>query len=202
MYPETDIPNIVVTEARKAELAMLVPVPWEKRVETLAGKYSLSRDLALKLYDSEMDVEFERLSRRLRLEPSVVASVLVDVPARLSREGVPDATLALPVLTEVLVAVSEGRVAKEAVPDILKAMGKDQIGVQDAIRSLGLAVAGEEKIREVVRTLVARKVDLVREKGEAAFSPLMGEAMRELRGKADGAVVARLLREEMEKAAG
>ena len=202
MYPETDIPNIGVTEQMLADLAKAVPQNWEARVSRLADAYSLSKDMALKLYDSGLDTEFEILGKELKLEPSVVASVLVDVPARLAREGVRQEALGLEVLAQVLRAVAGGIVAKEAVPDVLKAAGSSGRGVEDAIRSLGLERADESKIRAVIASVLSRHARLVREKGDAAFAPLMGEAMKELRGRADGAVVARILREGLQRAGG
>ena len=53
IYPETDIPEIVVTAERKAMLYRLLPEPWEKNVRRLQEEHSLSPEPALKLYDSE-----------------------------------------------------------------------------------------------------------------------------------------------------
>jgi glutamyl-tRNA(Gln) amidotransferase subunit E len=110
--------------------------------------------------------------------------------------------LTLEVLADALRAVARGVVAKEAVPDVLKAMGAGKATVEDAVRSLGLEMAPEPKIRAVVESVLARHAGLAREKGEAAFAPLMGEAMKELRGRADGAAVARVLKEELARLSG
>ncbi len=47
MYPETDIPEIVITEGWLAELAGRLPVPWEERVRSYVDRYSLSPELSL-----------------------------------------------------------------------------------------------------------------------------------------------------------
>jgi len=201
MYPETDIPNIAISPGLIRRVVASVPQGWEARVGRLEKEFSLSRDLALKVYDSEVEAEFEDLARALRVEPSFVASVLVDLPARMAREGVPEGVLEVPVLAEVLRAVDAGRAAKEAVPDIVKSLGEGMT-VPQAIESLGLTAAEESQVRRVVAALVESRRQLVEEKGEAALSPLMGEAMKELRGRADGAVVSRILREAIRKARG
>ncbi len=195
MYPETDIPNIPITSVRLEAASKSVPENWEARVSRLAESHSLSRDLALKIYDAELDEDFEELTKRLKVEPSIIASVLVDVPARLSREGVPEEALTLPILSDALRLVSVGKAAKEAIPDILKFAGTSGVSLEAAVMSLGLETAGESRIREVVESLVEKNRGLLAEKGESAFSPMMGEVMKELRGKADGAVVARVLRD-------
>jgi len=200
MYPETDIPNIGITKRMLTDLEELIPQNWEARVSKLAGAYGLSEDMAMKLYDSELDAEFEALKAELKLEPSIIASALVDLPPRLAREGVPESALGLEVLTETLRAVASGEVAKEAIPDVLKAVGAGKRDVGDAIRSLGLKRADESKIRAVVESVLTSNAELVREKGDGAFAQLMGEAMKELRGRADGAAVAEVLKAKLSKA--
>jgi glutamyl-tRNA(Gln) amidotransferase subunit E len=121
----------------------------------------------------------------------------VDLPTRLAREGVPDAVLETPFLVQVLVAVGEGKIAKEAVPEVVKEAGMRKVSVSQAIDSLGLKTAEEGEVRKVVASIIRDRREFIREKGDAAFSPLMGEAMKELRGKADGAVVSRILHEAL-----
>ena len=200
MYPETDTPDIVVTEELKAGVAKEVPEPWTKRVGHLQRAYGLSQDLALKLYDSDVSEDFEELSQKLRLEPSFVASALTDLPPRLAREGVPEFGYSKDALEEILVAVSGGKVAKEAVPDVMKRMGERGISVAEAVVSLGLEQVSEAQIEASIDAVVSREAKLVRERGADAFSTLMGVAMKELRGKADGALVARILKRKIEDA--
>ena len=200
MYPETDIPDIAVTKSMLARISKIIPPDWQNEVRRLEKQFSLSRDLALKLFDSESLEEFEDLARKTKLEPSFVASVLVDLPARLAREGVPEEGLETSVLADALKAVGEGRIAKEAIPDVVKEAGLKGVTLQQAIGSLGLTSAEEDEVRKVVESVVRGRLEFIKAKGAAAFSPLMGEVMKELRGKADGATVSKVLRDAMEEA--
>lgn len=202
MYPETDIEDIPLDQKTRARLRRDSPRPWKTAVELLKSSYSLSGDLALKVYDSDAKEEFGDLARRLGLEPSFIASTLVDLPPRLEREGVPPSALARPHLEAALEAVDAGKVAKEAIPDILREVGGKGVSVAEAIAALGIGSVPEEEVLRVVKATVAKEGDLVAERGEGAFSPLMGAAMKELRGKADGSLVARLLHEELQRAMG
>ena len=197
MYPETDIQDLEISAAVSARVRRGVPEPWTSTVERLRKKRGLSQDLALKLYDSESVEDFEGLVAVLKLEPSFIASVLVDLPARLEREGVPASGLGVQSLKAALGAVESGKVAKEAVPDVLRAAAEKNISVGDAIISLGLGTVGEQEVRKVVRSVLERESKLIADKGDGAFSPLMGAVMGELRGRADGSLVARILREEL-----
>ena len=197
MYPETDIPDMVITKQILKDASKKVPEDWGLSLERIQRAHSLSRDMAVKLFDSDMVEDFEGLVAELRLEPSFVASVLVDVPARLARDGVPVDGLDVARLTEALKAVASRKMAKEAVPEVLATAARRGTSVFDAAESLGLGAVSSSEVEEAVGALLRREEALVREKGEGAFSQLMGEAMKELRGKADGAQVARVLKERL-----
>ena len=51
-------------------------------------------------------------------------------------------------------------------------------------------------MRKIVRKIFDKYPDLVKEK---RFSPLMGEVMKEVRGKIGGDVVSKVLKEELDK---
>ena len=57
----------------------------------------------------------------------------------------------------------------------------------------------KERVRKIIRDIIEEREDFVRERGKNAISPLMGIAMKWLRGKVDGAEVSRILREEIER---
>jgi glutamyl-tRNA(Gln) amidotransferase subunit E len=197
MYPETDIPDIEITREMLVAAARSLPEGWESTVARLTARYSLSGDLALRLYDSDVVQDFEALCSDLSLQPSLIASTLIDLPVRLAREGVPDAALTGEALAEVLRSVDGGEIAKEAVPDVLRAAGSRGVSVRDAVASMGLRAAGEDEITRVVESVIAAHPRLVEDKGQDAFSALMGEAMKQLRGRADGAAVGRVLNEKL-----
>lgn len=199
MYPETDIPDIEITKEQRLAVSRRLPEDWGLVVQRLATKYGLSQDLALQIYDSDFLESFEGLTREIHLDPSVIAATLVELPVRLSREGVPEDALTLPILAEALKAVNAGTVAKEAIPDVLRTAGMKHMTVSQAIDALGLRAADDDEIATVVESALARHRSLVAEKGDGAFSPLMGEVMNVLRGRADGAKVGRILKERIRK---
>jgi glutamyl-tRNA(Gln) amidotransferase subunit E len=199
MYPETDIHDIVLSPKQIAQVRRSLPEHWEATVDRLARRYSLSRDLALKAYDSEMLETFESLANTLHLDPSVIAGTLLETPVRLAREGIPEQVLSASLLGEVLRAVDAGTVAKEAIPEVLREVGGKGYTVSQAIKTLGIKAADDAEISSVIDSVVAGRSRLIEEKGEDAFSALMGEVMARLRGRADGAKVGAALRVRLRK---
>jgi len=200
MYPETDIPEIVVSEEWKRKLRMMMPVPWKEKVAAYSKRYSLSEEAALQLYDSDNSKLFEELTAKLRLEPSVIASILVETPVRLSREGVDESKVTPEALTSVLMAVDGERFAKEAAVDVLRAIGKGEArDVDDAVSKLGLTGMSDEELSKIIDGVLKRNKALIHEKGDRAFSVLMGEVMKLARGKVDGQKVSELLRRDLDQ---
>jgi glutamyl-tRNA(Gln) amidotransferase subunit E len=198
MYPETDIPEIVVTEEWKQSLRKTLPVPWKEKVAEYSKRYSLSAEAALQLYDSDNSKLFEELTTKLMLEPSVIASILVEMPVRLSREGIDESKITGEVLTSVIAAADRGRFAKEAAIEVLRSIGKGESrNVDEAISRLGLTGMSDEELDKIISGVMLRNKALIQEKGERAFSVLMGEVMKLARGRVDGQKVSKLLKRAM-----
>jgi glutamyl-tRNA(Gln) amidotransferase subunit E len=159
----------------------------------------LSEEAALQLYDSDNSKLFEELAPNLRLEPSVVASILVEIPVRLSREGIEGSKVSPEALSSVLAAVDSGRFAKEAAIDVLRSIGKGESrDVDDAVSRLGLTRMSDDDLRTIIQGVLARNKVLIDEKGDRAFSILMGEVMKLARGRVDGQKVSSLLRKALD----
>ncbi len=202
MYPETDIPEIVVSEDWKLSLRRHLPVPWKEKVAGFSRKHSLSEEAALQLYDSDNSKLFEELAAKLKLEPSVIASILVEIPVRLSREGIDESKITEETLSDVLGAVDAERFAKEAAIEVLRSIGKGETrDVDEAVSKLGLTGMSDAELDKIISGVMQRNKALTEEKGERAFSVLMGEVMKLARGRVDGQKVSRLLKKAMEKGA-
>lgn len=203
MYPETDVPMIVMDPERLELSRRSLPKGWDSEVVRLEREYTLSRDMALKVYDSDLEEDFERITKETGVQPSVAASILAEAPTRLAREGLALEPLGLEVLEEVISLIGSGRLAKEAAIDVMRAIAKgSSADVESAVVALGLGAVGEEEVLVAIERVIARDRGLILERGERSFSPLMGELMRELRGKADGALVSRLLKKKMDEVRG
>ncbi|MDA4136010.1 MAG: Glu-tRNA(Gln) amidotransferase subunit GatE [Thaumarchaeota archaeon] len=200
MYPETDIPEIVITKEKMREVDEMVPVPWEEKVATYTKDYGLSRELALQLYDSGQAQLFEKLARELKLDRSVLASILVESPARVSREGVSEEKITSEILEAVARSLDSGLFAKEAAYDVLRLLASgDAATVGDALQMLDIKTITDAELEGLVADVVGRNHALIAERGDRAFSVLMGEVMKVARGKVDGGKVSATIKRQMAK---
>ncbi|MDD1763218.1 MAG: GatB/YqeY domain-containing protein, partial [Methanobacteriaceae archaeon] len=81
----------------------------------------------------------------------------------------------------------------------LKNVVKDSITPEDAAMNLNLIMLSEEDVKNIIQKIVSSQEQMVKERGPAAMGPLMGMAMKELKGKADGKLVNKLLKDEIDK---
>jgi len=69
--------------------------------------------------------------------------------------------------------------------------------VQDAVAALGLKMLTETELAPIIDRVVAAKQQSVDKLGKNAYGMLMGAVMKEVRGKANPELVAKLLRNRL-----
>jgi len=123
---------------------------------------------------------------------------IITAPVEVARAGVDVSGVAGEALLGILAAVEQGRVAKEAIPDLIGSMAAGN-SLDEAIGSLGSSVTDDELAR-IIRRVIGERKEFVAQKKMAALGPLMGIVMQEVRGKVDGKAVSDALRRELERA--
>ncbi len=197
MYPETDVPSVVITKEMLDKLVL--PELFAERAERFERQYGLNSELAHVMASSPNYQLFEEALANYQVSPSIVVRALETIPIELAREGVHIANLTDKHYMDSFALVSEGKIAKEGLSDLLKALAEHpEMSVDEAAKSAGLAGVDETGVEAVVHEVVAGKADLVRSKGDRSIGPLMGLVMKELRGRADGAIVSAILKKEIQ----
>jgi glutamyl-tRNA(Gln) amidotransferase subunit E len=195
MYPETDIPPIPVTAEHLGRLARELPERPAVLRSRLEREHGLAAEVVRQIVYSDDEEAFEELTHRGHSATLVVRLLLQDLPsvAGASRDR-PRFEPPIPVLDAVLTAVESGRFAKEGIPTVLAALAGGAPDVDSALERAGLSGFTSDNLEALVERVVRANSTMVRERGEEAFSPLMGDVMREVRGRRDGKEVAEVLR--------
>ena len=200
MYPETDVPPVPIPAGLLDRVAGALPERPEVARERIARTYELGAEVVRQLQGSGELERFEELVRSRHAAPTVARLLTQDLPAAEAAldEGA-RTELAPATLEEVVSALDRGDFAKEGLPAVLSALLAGTPTVAEAIRSAGLATMGAEELRTITERLLDANASLLREKGAQAFSPLMGDLMREVRGRRDGREIAQVLREALDR---
>ncbi|HOE52068.1 MAG TPA: Glu-tRNA(Gln) amidotransferase subunit GatE [Methanomassiliicoccales archaeon] len=195
MYPETDVPPILIEPERLAGIRAALPELPEARIARLVGEYAINEQQARQLVRDGYDELFEEVGRGKGMA-AVAARTFLSTYSELQKEGVDLEALSDAKVREAFAALSAGRFAKEALPSVLREMARGA-DVEGAMAALGLEAMDQGDAIHILDAIIAERAEFVREKGEGAVGPLMGVAMKELRGKVDGKAAADLLRERV-----
>ncbi len=203
MYPETDVRPIPITRELIEALRKKLPEPIEVKVAKLVKKYGISRKLAEELADSSNIELFEKIVKETNAPPKLVASALEYTLKTLKHEHVPIENITDTHLTQVFSLIAEGKLAKEALPEVLRWIAENPTrSAEEAIKELGVELIPLEKLEKIIEEKISENYQLIRERGLKAMSPIMGEVMREVRGKADGKVVSQIVRRKIQEIMG
>jgi glutamyl-tRNA(Gln) amidotransferase subunit E len=200
MYPETDVAPVAVTSDRLARIRQHLPELPESKLEKFKTQLQLSDDLAHSMIGSLRIDLFERIASKHRDLAVVAASTLESTWRSLDRDGVQVDDIPESQIVTMFDQLAAGRFAKEAIPELLTWLAKNpQRQFDDAVQALELGGFSREKLEAVVEQVVAAHHALITERGERAAGPLMGEVMKQVRGRADGKLVSELLETAIQK---
>jgi glutamyl-tRNA(Gln) amidotransferase subunit E len=195
MYPETDVPPIQVDSARLDRLRRDLPERPEVVRARLSETYGLNLEVVRALQRSGSVERFEGLVGRGHPSALVARLLAQDLPqaeAQVPEGDVPAFTEAA--LSSVLSTVADGTISKEGMLPVLVEMRKGAATPLDAAARAGLDQRPSEDLDVLAACIVEQNAALVSERGAEAFSPLMGDLMRQVRGRRDGSEVATALR--------
>jgi glutamyl-tRNA(Gln) amidotransferase subunit E len=192
LYPETDCPPILVTP----KLLRSVKTPEKPEVSRKKLlKKGLSKDLAEKLVNSPNFALFKKIRSK---NPSLVASTLEDTLTALRRDAFEVDKITDEQFTELFALYDKGVFAKESIPPILEALTLNpDKGVKELVDALGFAKLSKKQVEKKVVEIIGKNKDALA--SPKAFSIIMGEVMKELRGKADGGLIAKAVKDELSK---
>ena len=223
MYPETDIPPIAISDSVLASIADKVPRHWDEIVNSLAKKYNLNMKLASQIFDSDYLTVFEEIASETKIEPTFIAAKLTEDLTSLERQGLDATLLTDQMIKDIFTRLDRGSITKESVALIFEKLMKNEptmskliqkrefltkepadeevrtIIVNSAIEAAGASSITDEELSIGLDKIINNNMTLIKEKGMNALSTLMGRAMAEYRGKANGQKVNSMLKGKMSK---
>ncbi len=200
MYPETDIPQMRITEEQVERIRSHLPELPEQKLKRLVKECKLNEKLAKQILDSPHSELFEIVIKESNASPTVAAVFLTETLKSLKRDGVQVEKVSDSLIREMFKNIGSGKLMKESMSDVTVWLSKNEgKGIQEAINSLGLKAVSKDDLNAFVDKVVAENRKLIQERGEASFGILMGYVMKDLRGKVDAAQISKMLKEKMKR---
>jgi glutamyl-tRNA(Gln) amidotransferase subunit E len=199
MYPETDIPPMQITKEHVKQVGTHLPEPPEQKLQRIATEYKLNKKLAKQMVDSEYGELFEVIVKESKVSPTTVAAFMTETMKALKRDGVSTEKVSETHVRDIFNCVGSGQMTKEAISEIVAWLAQHEDStVQEATKSIGLRMLSEEELEKLVERIFQTHKKLVEERGNNAYGALIGMVMKEVRGKANAAIVNELVMHKLE----
>lgn len=204
-FPEPDLPPLVITREWVEEISRSLPELPDARRERYIKEYGLpAYDAGVLTATREIGDYFEACLR-LYPQPKTVSNWVMGELARLlnaTNTEIADSPVKPEQLADLLKLIDEGvisgKIAKTVFEEIFRT-GKDP---QAVVKERGLVqITDEAELKAVVNEVIAANPKVVadyRQGKEKALGFLVGQVMKVTKGKANPALVNRLLKEGME----
>ena len=197
MYVETDIPANQIPRNYLEEIKSNLPELPDDKKGRIMETYMLTEDITARLVKEERVEDFEKIMKEVEnIKPVIPASNLAYTFKELKREGCNVDKVNVNVLIEIYSNVADETIPAEVTPTIIKdaCLG---ISPDESIQKHGLKKMDHDEVQEIVDELIRSNEDIIKERKMAAMGSLMGMAMKQLIGKADGKLVNQLIKEKL-----
>ncbi|HEY0195952.1 MAG TPA: Glu-tRNA(Gln) amidotransferase subunit GatE [Methanobacterium sp.] len=199
MYVETDIPATRIPREYLEEIKSNLPELPDAKKKRIMEIYKLTDDIATSLVKQDRVEDFEKIMEEVKhVNPVVPASNLAYTFKELRREGCDVGKVDIDILIEIYGYVEEDTIPAASTTTIIRD-ACNGITPSESIQKHGLKKLDEDEVEGIIDDLINSNDYVIKERGMAAMGSLMGMAMKNLKGKADGKLVNRLIKEKLLK---
>jgi len=194
LYPETDTQPILLDKGKIEMVRKKLPELWSKKIERFKKELKLSDDLAKQILKSDYLDLFEKLAKRFKVQPSIMANVFCNTLKDLKkRENVDVENLKDKDFEELFGLLEKGKIVKESIPEIISHKSKKpEVKVKELVKKLGLGTMTEQEILKIVK-------DVIKKNKDQPMNKIIGIVMSKVRGKAVSSKVIEIVKNEIKK---
>ncbi|MEG0873839.1 MAG: Asp-tRNA(Asn)/Glu-tRNA(Gln) amidotransferase subunit GatB [Clostridiales bacterium] len=205
-FPEPDLSPVVISEEWKEEIRKSLPMLPGERKEKYIEKYGLSEyDAAIIVGIKALADYFEDVNNIVK-DPKEVANWLLGEVMRLAKEGEEDCfnlTLSGEHLAAIIMMIKNNVINRNTAKKVFSAVWSENLDPKAYVAEHNLAMEGDDDlILEIVLKVLANNPKTVEEfksGKEKVVGFLVGQCMKELKGKADPGTINQLLKTELQK---
>lgn len=203
MYLETDIPLFKIEKESVKKIKNNLPELPDVKKERIIKEYNLSEDLANQLVRRLKADDFESIISKMgssKIDYTTLASVLAYDLREIKREGYNVLNVTNDKIMAIFKLLIDSKISKDGLSEIIIETSKNpDLDPETIAKNKNLLILDESVVQKIIEEIVNKNSSMIEERKMGAIGPLMGMAMKKLKGKADGKIVNKLLKEEIEK---
>ncbi|MFX1390786.1 MAG: Glu-tRNA(Gln) amidotransferase subunit GatE [Promethearchaeota archaeon] len=200
LYPDTDTEDIFNTnEEINNQNKTLPEYPWIT-IKNYSKTYQVEERLIKDLIFTGKLKLFDELTKIYPDNPSLIFTTLLETTTALRRDGKNIENINDTDFIDIFSLLKKKKISKEAIEEImsLKADSPD-ISIKEIKKKLKIESISIADLNQIIEESIKDNLELIKEKGLRSKGPLMGEIMKKVRGKIDGAIVAKELDKAIKK---
>ncbi|MEL9999142.1 MAG: Glu-tRNA(Gln) amidotransferase subunit GatE [Thermoplasmata archaeon] len=187
MYPETDVPPIYINEELIEKLKSRIPKPYEEAIKELSINYGISEQQARQIIDEEREDEFSEYFS-IYNNGNVIFRTLFNILPELENDGLDVSKVSSNDLEKIFMAIANKKILKEAIPYLIRdKIEKGTMNIDD------YSPFDESTLKKIIENIINENIEKIKSKNP--ISAIMGITMERLKGRADGEIVNKLIRE-------
>jgi len=199
MYPETDIPPIIVTDEEIKDAKNNIPKSWEELTKGIEDKFNLNPQMANQIYDSKDYDSFEKYSNTTDCPPVVIANTYTSTIPNLERKFEDQDYFRDDHVKKIFELVGKKELPNEAIDMIIESImsGKAK-SVEESIEKSSLKNITDDELEKILDAVVQDNLSILQNQGLHGIGALMGIAMKSVRGKASGEQINQILKKKIQ----
>ncbi len=195
LYPDTDSQAIMNTIEETKQIQKTLPnYPWDI-IEDYAKMYKVEQSSIKKLIFNGKLSLFDSLIDIYPAKPSIIITTLLNTAKAIKREGKIIENITNDDYKKIFLELKNKKIGKEAIEDIMRLKADSpNLTIEQSIENLNLESLSIEDLKIIINEIVNKNLKIIKEREMRSMGPLMGEVMKKVRGKIDGAIISKELK--------
>jgi len=200
LYPDTDSPAIMNDVEEINQIRENLPnYPWDI-IKDYAKKYKIEESSVNKLIFRGKLSLFDTLISIYPEKPSIVVHTLLNTAKAIKREGKKIENITDDDYKQIFIELKKKNIGKEAIEEIMRLKtDSPNLTIEQIMQKLNIESISLDELKKFIKEIVDGNLEIIKDRGMRAMGPLMGEVMKELRGKIDGEIISKELKSQIEK---
>jgi len=195
LYPDTDSQAIINTKEEIEDInANLPEYPWVI-IKNYSKKYKIEeRQIKELIFTGNLNL-FNTLMKIYPDNPILILTTLLETTTALRRDGKNVDNITEADYKDLFTLLKKKEIGKEAIEEIMILKSDNpKLTIEQIKQELKIEKMSKDDLLIIIKDLLNKNIDLIKEKEMRAMGPLMGEVMKEVRGKIDGKIVSNELK--------
>ncbi|MCD6482933.1 MAG: Glu-tRNA(Gln) amidotransferase subunit GatE [Candidatus Aenigmarchaeota archaeon] len=178
MYPETDIPPVIISDGMKKDIKNSLPETLDKKLERFINELKIPKEITRQLIRSEFLYVFENiLKKNPEIDHKFVATFITSKLKELKRKYNLDLDeLTDEFLEKTFSTYAEGKITRDAIEDIILEFFKSKIeNPEEIIEKLNLWKLDEDEVKKRIEKILNNLPENMKKNKQKVIGMLIGK---------------------------